>query len=173
MLRVREANMCPECTRSFVAFVNGGSRRGNENMSRQAATLEKANALSDQQITSREEWLIARQDLLKRETELARLRHQLSAERRALAWAKVEKKDNVDVPEDTVTLAELSDGRNTAFIKQSRYRLMGLVGVTLIAAVYLLLQLQKLPNSSLSYSLLYAVISLLFNFSSSALLKVF
>jgi hypothetical protein len=165
--------MCPECTRSFVAFVNGGSRRGNENMSRQAATLEKANALSDQQITSREEWLIARQDLLKRETELARLRHQLSAERRALAWAKVEKKDNVDVPEDTVTLAELSDGRNTAFIKQSRYRLMGLVGVTLIAAVYLLLQLQKLPNSSLSYSLLYAVISLLFNFSSSALLKVF
>ena len=142
-------------------------------MSRQAATLEKANALSDQQITSREEWLIARQDLLKRETELARLRHQLSAERRALAWAKVEKKDNVDVPEDTVTLAELSDGRSTPFIKQSRYRLMGLVGITLIVAVYLLLQLQKLPNSSLSYSLLYAVISLLFNFSSSALLKVF
>jgi hypothetical protein len=40
-------------------------------------------------------------------------------------------------------------------------------------AVYLLLQLHKLPNSSLSYSLLYAVISLLFNFSSSALLKAF
>jgi hypothetical protein len=165
--------MCPECTRSFVALMNSRSRRANENMSRQAATLEKANALSDQQITLREDWLIARQDLLKREKELARLCHQLSAEHRALVWAKVEKKDDVDVPEDTVMPAELSHGRSTAFIKHSRYRLMGLVGVPLIMAVYLLLQLQKLPSSSLSYSLLYAVISLLFNFSSSALLKVF
>ena len=141
-------------------------------MSRQAATLEKANALSDQQITSREEWLIARQDLLKDEEELVRLCHQLSTERRALARAKGEKKDNVEASEDTVT-AELLDGHSTAFIKHSGYRLMGLVGVPLIVAVYLLLQLHKLPNSSLSYSLLYAVISLLFNFSSSALLKVF
>jgi hypothetical protein len=165
--------MCPECTRSFVALMNSRSRRGNENMSRQAATLEKANALSDQQIALPEEWLIARQDLLKREKELARMCHQLSSERRALAWAKVEKKDNVGVPEDTVTLAEPSHGWGTAFIKHSRYRLMGLVGILLIVAVYLLLQLQKLPNSSLGYSLLYAVVSLLFNFSSSALLKVF
>jgi hypothetical protein len=142
-------------------------------MSRQAATLEKANALSDHQITSREEWLIARQNLLKREKELTLLCHQLSAERRALAWAKVEKNDNVEASVDAVTVAELPDERRTAFIKHSRYRLMGLVGVPLIMAVYLLLQLHKLPNSSLSYSLLYAVVSLLFNFSSSALLKVF
>jgi Bacterial protein of unknown function (DUF899) len=142
-------------------------------MSRQAATLEKANALSDHQITSREEWLIARQNLLKREKELTRLCHQLSAERRALAWAKVGKNDNVEASVDAVTVAELPDERRTAFIKHSRYRLMGLVGVPLIMAVYLLLQLHKLPNSSLSYSVLYAVVSLLFNFSSSALLKVF
>jgi hypothetical protein len=142
-------------------------------MSRQAATLEKADALSDHQITSREEWLIARRNLLKREKELARLCHELSAERRALAWAKVEKEDNVGASEDTITLAELSDERSTAFIKYSGYRLIGLVGVPLVVAVYLLLQLHKLPNSSLSYSLLYAVISLLFNLSSSALLKVF
>jgi hypothetical protein len=142
-------------------------------MSRRAVTLEKANALSDHQITSREEWLIARHDLLKREKELTRLCHQLRAERRALAWAKVEKKDNVEASKDSVTLAELSDERSTAFIKHSGYRLMGLVGGPLIMAVYLLLQLHKLPNSSLSYSLLYAVISLLFNFSSSALLKAF
>jgi hypothetical protein len=143
-------------------------------MGRQATTtLEKANALSDQQITSREEWLIARQDLLKHEKELARLCHQLSAKRRALAWVKVEKKDNVEAPKDTLTLAEPSDERGPAFIKHSWYRLIVLVGVPLIMAVYLLLQLHKLPNSSLSYSLLYAVISLLFNVSSSALLKVF
>jgi len=142
-------------------------------MSRQAATLERADALSDHQITSREEWLITRQNLLEREKELTRLCHQLSVERRALAWAKVEKKDNVEASGDAVTLAELPDERRAAFIKHSWYRLMGLVGVPLIMAVYLLLQLHKLPNSSLSYSLLYAVISLLFNFSSSALLKVF
>ena len=142
-------------------------------MSRQAATLEEANALSGHQITSREDWLIARQDLLKREMGLARLCHQLSAKRRALASAKVEKSDNIGASGDAVTVAELPDERRTTLIKHSCYRLMGLVGVPLIMAVYLLLQLRKLPNSSLSYSLLYAVISLLFNFSSSALLKAF
>jgi hypothetical protein len=55
--------------------------------------------------------------------------------------------------------------------KRSGYHLIALVGVPLIVAVCLLLQLHKLPNSSLSYSLLNAIVSLLFNFSSSALLK--
>jgi Bacterial protein of unknown function (DUF899) len=142
-------------------------------MIRQAATLEEANALSDHQITSREEWLIARQDLLKREMELTRLCHQLRAKRRTLEWAKVEKKNTVDAGKDSVTLTELSNERSAAFIRHSGYRLMVLVGGPLIMAVYLLLQLHRLPNSSLSYSLLYAVISLLFNFSSSALLKAF
>ena len=140
-------------------------------MSRQAATLEEANALSGHQITSREECLIAR--LLKREMGLTRLCHQLRAERRALEWAKVEKKDNVEASKDSVTLAKLSDERSTVFTKHLGYRLMGLVVGPLIVAVYLLLQLHKLPNSSLSHSVLYAVISLLFNFSSSALLKAF
>jgi len=90
-----------------------------------------------------------------------------------LEWAKVEKKNNVEASKDSVTLAELSDERSTVFTKHSAYRLIGLVGGPLIMAVYLLLQLHKLPNSSLSYSLLYAVVSLLFNFSSSALLKAF
>jgi hypothetical protein len=57
--------------------------------------------------------------------------------------------------------------------KPSGYVLIALVGIPPIAAVYLLLQLQNLPNSSLSYSLLNAIVSVLFNFSSSALLKVF
>jgi len=129
--------------------------------------------LSGHEITSREEWLIARQDLLKREMELTRLCHQLRAERRTLEWAKVEKKNNVEASKDSVTPVELSDERSTVFTKHSAYRLTSLVGGPLIIAVYLLLQLHKLPNSSLSYSLLYAVISLLFNFSSSALLKAF
>ncbi len=57
--------------------------------------------------------------------------------------------------------------------KRPAYLLLALVGVPLIVAVCLLLQLHKLPNSSLSYSLLNAIVSLLFNLSSSALLKAF
>ena len=62
---------------------------------------------------------------------------------------------------------------HSALRNRSGYLLIALVGVPLMAAVCLLFQLHKLPDSSLSYSLLNAIISLLFNFSSSALLKVF
>ena len=134
-------------------------------MSTQAATVERANAFSDHQVRSREEWLIARQDLVNRAREFARLRDQLRAERRVLAWTKIDKEYDIDGP----TLAELSGERST-FIRQSGYRFVGFVG-PLIVAVYLLLQLHKLPNSSQGYSLLYAIISLLFNFSSSVLSK--
>ena len=37
-------------------------------------------------IVSRDEWLAARQELLRKEKEFTRLRDQLSAERRALPW---------------------------------------------------------------------------------------
>jgi len=56
---------------------------------------------------------------------------------------------------------------------RSGYQLICLVGMTLMVAVCLLLQLHKFPDSSLSYSLLNAIVSVLFNLSSSALLKVF
>ena len=130
-------------------------------MSTQGATVEEANDLSDRQISFREAWLMARQNLLDKEKEIARLRDQLSAERRALAPAKIDRAYDLDEP---------SGGRSALFVKQAGFRLVGFVG-PLIAAVYLLLQLQKLPNSSLTYSLLSAIVSLLFNFSSSALLK--
>ena len=57
--------------------------------------------------------------------------------------------------------------------KRSACLLVALVGIPLVVAACLLLQLHKLPNSSLSYALLNAIVSLLFNFSSSALLKAF
>ena len=57
--------------------------------------------------------------------------------------------------------------------KRSGYHLIGLIGIPLIVAVCLLPQLHELPDSSLSYSLLNAIVSVLFNLSSSALLKVF
>ena len=87
-------------------------------MSTQSITLEKkADGLSDHEFVSREEWLIARRDLLKREKELTRLRDQLAAERRALPWVKIDKEYVFDAPEGEMTLAELFDGRRQLFIK--------------------------------------------------------
>ena len=51
------------------------------------------------QIVSRDEWLAARTELLRKEKEFTRLRDQLSAERRALPWVKIEKTLRVRRPE--------------------------------------------------------------------------
>jgi predicted dithiol-disulfide oxidoreductase (DUF899 family) len=86
-------------------------------MNTETITFENTEVLSDHEIVSREEWLIARKDLLKREKEKTRLRDQLAAERRALPWVKIDKKYAFDAPEGEVTLAELFDGRSQLFIK--------------------------------------------------------
>ena len=62
-------------------------------------TVEKIDRLSEHEIVSQAEWLVARKDLLKREKELTRLRDQLSVERRALPWVKVDKEYVFDAPE--------------------------------------------------------------------------
>jgi len=86
-------------------------------MNTQTMTSEKKDRLSDHEIVSRGEWLIARRDLLKREKELTRLRDQLALERRALPWVKIDKEYVFDTSEGEVTLAELFDGRSQLFIK--------------------------------------------------------
>jgi predicted dithiol-disulfide oxidoreductase (DUF899 family) len=79
--------------------------------------MEKIDRLSDHEIVSRADWLVARKDLLKREKELTRLRDQLSAERRALPWVKIDKEYVFDAPGGKVTLADLFEGRSQLFIK--------------------------------------------------------
>src|SRR5438552_10623981 len=79
--------------------------------------IEKTGRVSDHEIVSRTDWLVARKDLLKREKELTRLRDQLSAERRALPWVKIDKEYIFDAPEGKVTLANLFAGRSQLFIK--------------------------------------------------------
>ena len=98
--------------RSFVVLMKTKGK-----MSTQTMIFENTEDLSDHEIVSREEWLIARKDLLKREKELTRLRDQLAAERRALPWVTIDKKYVFDAPEGEVTLAELFDGRSQLFIK--------------------------------------------------------
>lgn len=80
-------------------------------------TSENTDRLSEHEIVSRAEWLVARKDLLRREKELTRLRDQLAAQRRALPWVKIEKEYVFDAPAGKITLAELFDGRSQLFIK--------------------------------------------------------
>ena len=141
---------------------------GDENMSAQSATVETGG----RQLGLRRKWLIAGHDLRSCQKEFAPRCHQLSTGDSFQSLVKSHKNRGVAVPDSTMTSSELSPGQRTFMIK-SAYRLVGLIGVPLVVAVYLLPQLHALPNSSLSYSLLYALISLLFNISSSALLRVF
>src|SRR6267154_3985329 len=79
--------------------------------------MEKTHRQSDHEIVSRTDWLVARKDLLKREKVLTRLRDQLSAERRALPWVKIDKEYIFDAPEGKVTLADLFEDRSQLFVK--------------------------------------------------------
>src|SRR3984957_9830017 len=69
------------------------------------------------QIVSREEWLAARTELLRKEKEFTRLRDQLSEERRALPWVKIDKAYVFDGPNGKQTLADLFDGRSQLVVK--------------------------------------------------------
>jgi predicted dithiol-disulfide oxidoreductase (DUF899 family) len=72
--------------------------------------------VQEHEIVSRTDWLVARKDLLKREKELTRLRDQLSSERRALPWVKIDKEYVFDAPEGKVTFADLFAGRSQLII---------------------------------------------------------
>ena len=67
-------------------------------------------------IVSRDEWLAARKEHLRREKELTRMRDRLSAERRELPWVKVDKPYVFDGPDGQRTLADLFDGRSQLII---------------------------------------------------------
>jgi predicted dithiol-disulfide oxidoreductase (DUF899 family) len=67
---------------------------------------------SGQKVVSREEWLLARVELLKHEKELTRLRDEQSRQRRALPCVRVEKEYAFDGPSGRVALADLFGGRS-------------------------------------------------------------
>ena len=67
-------------------------------------------------IVSEQEWLAARKELLTKEKELTRARDQLSAERHALPWVKVEKKYLFDTPDGSRSLAELFNGKSQLLV---------------------------------------------------------
>ena len=67
-------------------------------------------------VVSREQWTAARRAHLAREKELTRLRDELSAERRALPWVRVEQDYRFQTPDGEASLADLFAGRSQLIV---------------------------------------------------------
>jgi len=68
--------------------------------------------MPEHEIATREDWISARNELLKREDELATLSKELAEQRRQLPWVRVEKEYTFDTDDGPRTLAELFAGRS-------------------------------------------------------------
>ncbi|MBO9728473.1 MAG: thioredoxin family protein [Chitinophaga sp.] len=68
-------------------------------------------------IVSPEEWKAARIKFLEKEKQYTRLRDELTRERMALPWERVEKEYVFDSPNGKVTLSDLFDGRSQLIIQ--------------------------------------------------------
>jgi predicted dithiol-disulfide oxidoreductase (DUF899 family) len=72
-------------------------------------------------VVSREEWLVACKEHLAKEKEFTRLRDQLSQERRALPWVKIDKEYVFDGPNGRETLADLFEDRSQLIVYHFMY----------------------------------------------------
>ena len=70
----------------------------------------------DHTIATREEWLAAREELLKREKEHTRLGDEIAQLRRELPWVRVEKDYRFETAEGEKSLVELFDGRSQLLV---------------------------------------------------------
>lgn len=68
------------------------------------------------QVVSGEQWLAKRKALLDKEKAFTKLRDELSAERRALPWVKVDKNYVFDSDKGKVSLADLFDGKSQLIV---------------------------------------------------------
>src|SRR3981189_3500545 len=74
-------------------------------------------SLEHHPVVPRDQWLIARTELLKEEKECTRLRDKINAQRRDLPWVRVEKNYVFQSPPGPQTLADLFAGRSQLFVK--------------------------------------------------------
>lgn len=69
------------------------------------------------EVVSQDEWLTSRQDLLKAEKELTRLRDAVNTNRLNLPWVAVDKEYVFATPDGSRTLSELFDGRSQLLVQ--------------------------------------------------------
>ena len=72
--------------------------------------------MNNRKIVSRDEWLVAREELLVKEKAATRARDRLNASRRQLPMVKMEKKYLFEGPNGQVTLADLFEGRRQLIV---------------------------------------------------------
>jgi predicted dithiol-disulfide oxidoreductase (DUF899 family) len=70
----------------------------------------------DHRIGTREEWLVAREQLLVREKEHTQLGDEIARQRRELPWVRVEKEYRFDTDDGEMALGELFDGRSQLLV---------------------------------------------------------
>jgi predicted dithiol-disulfide oxidoreductase (DUF899 family) len=79
-------------------------------------TRDDSLGLKNHPVVSREEWLAARTTLLAKEKDFTRLRDELSRQRRALPWVKVDKPYVFNGPSGQETLADLFEHRSQLIV---------------------------------------------------------
>src|SRR5919109_2887540 len=72
--------------------------------------------MTQHDVGTRQEWLVARKELLEREKELTRLSDDIARQRRELPWVRVDDDYGFETDEGTKTLAELFDGRSQLLV---------------------------------------------------------
>jgi predicted dithiol-disulfide oxidoreductase (DUF899 family) len=77
---------------------------------------KEGETMNHPQIVSRDEWLVAREELLTREKEATRARDRLNAERRRLPMVKIDKEYLFEGPDGKSSLFDLFDGRRQLIV---------------------------------------------------------
>jgi predicted dithiol-disulfide oxidoreductase (DUF899 family) len=70
----------------------------------------------EHKVGTREEWLVAREQLLRREKELTRLSDEVARQRQELPWVRVDKEYRFETEQGTKTLAALFAGRSQLLV---------------------------------------------------------
>ena len=77
--------------------------------------------MQNHKVVSQDDWLVARRELLRKEKEFTHARDQLSQQRRALPWERVEKQYVFDGPAGQESLSQLFDGRSQLIVYHFMY----------------------------------------------------
>lgn len=80
------------------------------------ANMKTVGGTENHKVVSKEEWLVARLELLEAEKELTRRSDELAARRQSLPWVKIEKDYQFETAEGKVSLADLFRGRSQLLI---------------------------------------------------------
>src|SRR5580698_1467448 len=80
------------------------------------ATMTTTSRIERTTVVPSAEWVAARKELLRKEKEFTRLRDELSRERRALPWERVEKNYVFDGPRGKQALGDLFGGRSQLIV---------------------------------------------------------